>query len=54
MNQGDREYFERRIRESIERAERTSDPALAAIYRSFATHYSRALGGVRPRPEACR
>ncbi|WP_016747750.1 hypothetical protein [Rhizorhabdus wittichii] len=54
MDQDDREYFERRHRESLQRADDASDPALAAIYRGFAEHYSNALGGVGPRPVADR
>ncbi|QTH23437.1 hypothetical protein HRJ34_08045 [Rhizorhabdus wittichii] len=38
-----REYFERRLSESAALAEKAGDPALAHVYRQFASHYARAL-----------
>ena len=39
----DREYLERRYRESLERAEVASDPGIAQVHREFAEQYAKAL-----------
>lgn len=43
MKQADRDYFERRRLESLDRAMRATDPATAATYHAFAAHYEMAL-----------
>jgi len=41
--ESEREFLERRYRESIEAAQRSSDPALVRAYRGFAEQYRNAL-----------
>ena len=41
--ESDLEYFERRRRESLERAEQAKDLDIARLHRSFAIHYTRAI-----------
>lgn len=41
--EGEREFLERRYRESIEAAKRSSDPALVRAYQGFADQYHDAL-----------
>lgn len=53
MDQNDHDYFERRYRESLQRADAALDPTLAELYYSFATHYFKALGSVGLRSVAC-
>ncbi|WP_213979684.1 hypothetical protein [Sphingomonas sp. dw_22] len=39
----DREYLERRHRQSLERARAASDPAIARVHENFAGRYAAAL-----------
>jgi hypothetical protein len=41
--EGEREFLERRYRESFEAAQRASDPALVRAYQGFAEQYKNAL-----------
>ncbi len=43
MDTVDRDYLERRHRESRERAEAASDPAVARIHQQFAEQYAKKL-----------
>lgn len=45
----EREYLERRRRESLEKARAASDPAIARIHQDFAGRYAAALAERSPR-----
>jgi hypothetical protein len=40
---GERQYLERRRRDSLAAAEAATDPAIARIHRDFAQHYTAAI-----------
>lgn len=43
MSTTDRDYLERRYRESMTRAETAADPGIARVHREFAARYAKAL-----------
>lgn len=48
QDENSRAYLEQRYRDSLERAERASDPAIARVYREFAAKYAEALSEDAP------
>lgn len=48
QDENSRGYLEQRYRDSIERAEKASDPAIARVYREFAEKYAQALNEDTP------
>lgn len=56
MTEDDFDYFIRRTNEERQRADESSDPAVAQIHRQLAEHYEEALASLhrigKPRPDA--